>query len=186
MEPIEPARYVETCRQRKPRWCAVYTRSRAEKRVHEALCAKGCEAYLPLRAVTRQWSDRKKVVHVPLFSSYLFARSTPRTYGRILETPGVAGLVSFAGQVATIPDEQIEAVRRVLATAPAAEAHPLPEKGQRVRVTGGPLEGLEGQVVQVRGADRLLIRLDSVGQAISVLVPAPYLAEVETPAAHST
>ena len=49
-------------------WYAVYTNSRAEKRVSDRLAEMGIETFLPLQKTLRQWSDRKKLVEKPLIS----------------------------------------------------------------------------------------------------------------------
>jgi hypothetical protein len=51
------------------KWYAVYTRPRWEKKVAEILTDKKIENYCPLNKVVRQWSDRKKIVHEPLFTT---------------------------------------------------------------------------------------------------------------------
>ena len=158
------------------RWFAFHTRARHEKRVTERLKARGFEAYLPLVPRTRQWHDRKKVIDWPLFPSYVFARSSIETLVRVLGTPGVAGVVRMAGAPSAIPDEDIENVRRfaaaIVATGEAPEPEPLVEEGQLVRVISGPLDGVEGLVVERRGGSRALVQvgLKAIGQGLKVEV----------------
>ena len=95
-----------------PQWVALYTNSRAEKRVADRLTEAGIENYLPLRRVKRHWSDRIKVVEEPLIKSYTFARITARQETSLRNVDGVVWIVAFRGKVATITDEQIEAMRQ--------------------------------------------------------------------------
>jgi transcriptional antiterminator RfaH len=85
------------------KWYAVYTRSRFEKQVLKGLQDQGIEAYLPLIKTVRQWSDRKKTVEVPLFSSYVFVHIDRRFYDQVLQTMGVVKYISFEGKTATPP-----------------------------------------------------------------------------------
>ena len=55
-------------------WIVVRSKPRAEKVAFDQLMKKGIEVYLPLVKERRKWSDRKKWVELPLFSSYLFAK----------------------------------------------------------------------------------------------------------------
>ncbi|NJK87221.1 MAG: hypothetical protein HC906_15810 [Bacteroidales bacterium] len=60
------------------RWYAVYTRSRAEKKVYEELLRIKVEAYLPIISTLKQWSDRKKKVNEPLIRSLCFRKILPK------------------------------------------------------------------------------------------------------------
>ena len=77
------------------KWYAVYTRPRFEKQVVKALLDQGIEGYLPLIKTMRQWSDRKKMVEVPLFSSYVFVHINRSAYDQVLQTQGVVKYISF-------------------------------------------------------------------------------------------
>lgn len=159
-----------------PRWYALYTRARHEKRVDARLRERGFEVFLALVPQERQWHDRKKVVYWPLFPGYVFARATPADLWRALDTPGVANVIRFNGQPAPIPDEEIDNVGRFAAAIAAVgevpEPEPLIEEGQRVRVVSGPFDGVEGVVVERRGRGRALVQvgLEAIGQGLKVEV----------------
>jgi transcription antitermination factor NusG len=61
-----------------PKWYAVYTRPRWEKKVAALLLHKGIESYCPLNKVRRRWSDRTKTIEEPLFKSYVFVKTDAR------------------------------------------------------------------------------------------------------------
>jgi transcription antitermination factor NusG len=132
-------------------WFALRVRSRAESSVAEALWKRGFEVFAPV------WCDRQVVaidtrrgVTRPAFPGYLFARfDAAKDKGMILSTPGVASILATGGAVTPVPDAEIEAVRLALAVGaqPASELRP----GQRVRVTTGPLKGVEGELVSADG-----------------------------------
>jgi transcription termination/antitermination protein NusG len=154
------------------RWYACYTRARAEKQVVKTLNQRGFESYLPLIPRQRQWKDRKKVVPFPLFPSYVFGRFTLRDVHSILTTPGVSTIVRTRGQPTPIPDEELENVRRfaeaIAATGIEPEARPLIQEGQRVRVTEGAFEGVEGIVIESRGRKRVLVGITAIGQGLEI------------------
>ncbi|MDK2842181.1 MAG: hypothetical protein PWQ17_1686 [Anaerophaga sp.] len=147
-----------------PRWYALYTRSRAEKKVYEQLKALGINTYLPLRKELRQWSDRKKWVEVPVISSYIFVNITPSQYRDVFNAQGVIAYVSHKGQAVPIPDHEIEAMRRTVENklAFSVESDTL-RKGEKVTITSGPLKGIEGEVEEIQGKKKLYLRISNIG-----------------------
>ena len=156
------------------RWYAFHTRARHEKRVNLRLLDRGIAAFLPLVPRQRQWHDRRKIVEWPVFPSYVFARTNRQVMYRVLDTPGVAGVVRMQGKPAPIPDEEIENIQRFVAAFEKAgevpEPQPLIEEGQRVRVVAGPFAGVEGRVVERRGGGRALVQVGvtAIGQGLRV------------------
>ena len=154
------------------RWYACYTRARAEKQVAKTLEQRGFESYLPLVPRQRQWKDRKKVVPFPLFPSYVFGHFTLRDVHSILTTPGVSTIVRTRGQPTPIADEELDNVRRfaaaVASTGLEPDPRPLIQEGQRVRVTEGPFEGVEGIVIESRGRKRVLVGIAAIGQGLEI------------------
>jgi transcription antitermination factor NusG len=155
-------------------WYALYTRSRHEKRVADALEQRGFDAYLPLVPRVSQWHDRKKTVSWPLFPGYVFVRFSTDETTSILSIPGSVQVIGVAGKPAPIADEDIENVRRFAAclaeTGVIPRPIPLIERGQRVVVRSGPFSGVRGLVLETRATDRVLIQigLSAIGQALKI------------------
>jgi len=150
-------------------WFALQTRYRFEKKVAAQLSSKGMEVFLPLRMENREWSDRQKLVSVPLFPGYAFVRSARSIALRllVLQTPGVMGFVSFAGAAAVIPQKQIEDLRLLLEQAVPFSLHPFLRVGQRVRIRGGCLDGVEGLLTQ-RDRGKLVISIESIQRSLAI------------------
>lgn len=159
----------------RPHWYACYTRARHEKRVREQLERREWEIYLPLVPRKSKWKDRTKIVHFPMFPSYVFARFALRDLYDVLSVPGVVDVVRVDGAPAIVREEDLENIRRFTAVlidrGEEALRKPLPEVGQRVRVVAGPFEGVEGVVVERRGRRRLLVGLELIGQGLEVDLP---------------
>jgi transcription antitermination factor NusG len=153
-------------------WYAVHTRSRHEKMVSDRLQEQGISTFLPLVKETRRWSDRKKVVELPLFSCYVFARiaANNRERLRICMTDGVLQIVGVKGQGIAIPDEQLEAVRTLINGELPWTNHPFLKIGQRVRICGGALEGVEGVLLSRNGDRTLIISVDAIQRSLAVSV----------------
>lgn len=153
-------------------WYAVHTRSRHEKLVAHQLKMRGVCGYLPTRTEMHRWSDRRKKVEVPLFAGYIFVHLADCNERRVevLRTPGVVGFVGTPPQGTPIPDEQIEAVRILGNQNLSLAPHPFIKEGQRVRVRGGALDGMEGIFVRGNGHDSLVISIDAIQRSLSVSI----------------
>jgi len=150
-------------------WYAIHVRARHEKRVAEELEQRGIAQFLPVIKQVRKWSDRKKVVEFPLFSCYSFVQivPTPATRVAVLSVYGVLGFIG-PHQGTPIPSEQIESIRTLILN----DVHITPEAfirvGQRVRIRGGALDGVEG-ILSGRGNDRkLIVSVETIQRSISV------------------
>jgi transcription termination/antitermination protein NusG len=153
-------------------WYAVYTRARHEKVVDACLRQKGITTFLPLVSQTRRWSDRQKVVQVSLFPSYTFVQLAPtaEVYLRVLQTVGVVGFVGSGHRGIPIPDQQIEDIQTVLRQKIPCAIFPFLRKGQRVRIRGGCLDGIEGLLTAFKGHKTLVISVESILQSLAIHV----------------
>lgn len=153
-------------------WCAVYTRHQHERTVSEMLEAKGFEVFLPLYESTRKWKDRRKVLSLPLFPCYVFVRGAIERRLPVLSTPGVHMLITRGERVATIPAEEIEAIRRTAQGNFRVEPHPFLRCGERVRVIRGSLEGVEGVLTRKKNLYRLILSVEMLAQSVAVEIDA--------------
>jgi transcription antitermination factor NusG len=153
-------------------WHAIYTWHQHEKTVEDFLAKKGFEVFLPLYETTRRWKDRLKTLSLPLFPSYVFIRGGIDRQLQIMTTPGVCSLLTVAGRVAVISPEEIEAVRRTVESCLRAEPYPFLKCGDWVRVNAGPLEGIEGILVRMKGLYRLVISVELLQKSVAVEVDA--------------
>ena len=153
-----------------PGWYAVYTRSHFEKNVATALTEQGIENYLPVFSEVHEWKDRRRVVDVPVFPSYLFVRfaDAPAARLRILRTNGVVRVLGLDMMAESVPDEQVEAIRRMLASSQRCYRQPAFREGVRVRVRRGPLQDLEGSLIRIKNQARLVVSINLLSQAIAM------------------
>ena len=154
-------------------WYAVQTRARNEKAISERLQEQGLTTFLPLVTEIRRWSDRKKKVELPLFSCYVFVKlvaSNNDERMRVYRTNGVFRIVSMRGEAIPIPDEQIDALRTVVTQQVPWSEHPFLKIGQRVRIRGGSLDGVEGVLLSRNGDRTLIISVDAIQRSLAVRV----------------
>jgi transcription antitermination factor NusG len=163
---------IETRQEAGAPWCAVYTRHQHEKSVGEILQAKGFEVFLPLYESMRRWKDRRKLLSLPLFPCYVFVRGVLERRLPVLSTPGVHMIISRGERIATIPEEEIEAIRRTVEGQFRVEPHPFLRCGDRVRVVRGSLEGVEGILTRKKNLYRLVLSVEMLAQSVAVEIDA--------------
>jgi transcription antitermination factor NusG len=153
-------------------WWALYTRHQHEKKVADMLLAKEFEVFLPLYDSMRKWKDRNKLISLPLFPGYVFVRGGLHRRLEVVSTPGVHMILFHGERVAIIPENEIEAIRRTLQGSSRVEPHPFLKCGERVRVTRGTLEGVEGILIRKKSLCRLVLSVDMLAQSVAVEIDA--------------
>ncbi|HKV63629.1 MAG TPA: UpxY family transcription antiterminator [Candidatus Acidoferrum sp.] len=150
------------------RWYAAYTRANHEKRVADQLLERGVENFLPQYESVRKWKDRRVLLQLPLFPGYVFVHLALQNRLDVLQVPGVARLVGYAGRPVAVPEDEFARIREFLKKGLHAEPHPHLTIGRRVRVRSGPLEGAEGIVIRRKNGNRLVISLELIQRAMAV------------------
>ena len=150
------------------KWYALYTRSRMEKKARLGLEQRGIECYLPLKRVRRQWGKQSRTTYQPLISCYIFVRVSQKERYDVLMADGVSWYIRIDGQPAVIPDCQMDSLKLFMEkqNSDIEVTSERINKGDLVRVTGGPLKDACAEVVEIRGKYRLLIRFRALGCSI--------------------
>ncbi len=125
------------------------------------------------------WSDRKKLIAEPLFPSYVFVQADPRERVLSLQARGVVRMVSFNGEPAKIPDEHIDTVRKIVQSQYEIEQIPYLRTGEKVEITAGALQGVQGMVVERRRQPYFIISIDVLHKSIAVQIDARYLKVIQ-------
>lgn len=149
-------------------WYAVYTVVRHEKSVNEALVKKNIETFLPLRTVINQWKDRKKKVELPLFPGYLFVNTTKEERLAVLNAKGVVRMLGVNGMPIPIPCQQIEGIKKLVQSKFEYDPYPYLTEGKEVIVINGPLQGVQGKIIDKKGIHRLILSVEIIRRSISV------------------
>lgn len=154
------------------KWFAIHTRPRHEKTVAAALQEKGIDAFLPLFSAKHQWSDRRRIIQLPLFPSYVFIRIAEAPDNRIsvLRTSGVLGFVGVRGIGVPIPDDQIKAVQAIVKHGIPFTPHPFLDVGQRVRICGGSLDGIQGILLAKKGDHSLIVSVKILQRSLDIRI----------------
>jgi len=169
---VEPAHYP---------WFAIRVKPNYEKPVLATLRGKGFEPYLPLLRTRRQWSDRVKMMDLPLFPGYIFCRLDLQDRMPLVTTPGFLYIVGVGKNPEPVDEKEIEAISAVLRSGLPVKAHTSLKVGQNVELQRGPLRGLHGILTKIADQHRLYVAVTLLQRSISVEVEPDWVKAVGGP-----
>ena len=167
-------------------WFALTVRPRHEKAVERYLETLGLDPFLPLYRARRKWSDRRKTLELCLFPGYVFCRFDFPDRLRVLNLPSVLSIVGFGKEAAPVPDEEIQAVRRILASGRPLLPWQYMRAGQRVRIDTGALEGVSGTLVRERDEFRVVVSIELLQRSVAVEIDREMLSPLPAETARRT
>jgi transcription antitermination factor NusG len=162
-------------------WYALQVRPRFEKVIAATLLNKGYEGFLPLYSHQSRWSDRIKEVQLPLFPGYLFCRFDINKRLPILITPGVMHVVGIGKVPHPVDEEEIAALQTIVISGLQTEPRSYLNIGEKVRVEIGPLAGVEGILLAMKGSNRLVISVSLLQRSVSVEINESWVRPVSSP-----
>jgi transcription antitermination factor NusG len=167
-------------------WYAVRTRSCAEFVVTAGLQGRELEVFLPRYHSLRSWSDRKKVIDVPLFPGYVFCKFSPDRRLSVLMTAGVVGIVSCGATPVPIPEIEITSIKTMIESGSKLLRNPYLAVGDRVEVARGPLKGVVGVIVNQKSEYRLVVSVNLLQRSIAVEIDTSMVIPLRKPVATSS
>lgn len=159
------------------KWYACYTKPRWEKKISKVLEQKEIECWCPLRKMEKQWSDRKKIVEEPLFTSYVFVNIADAEKTKVLMTDGILNFVYYLGKPAIIRDEEIDIIKKYLSEKEASvsvQSLNSLDENTRIKVNHGVFMDTTGTVLK-GGKKKVFVKLESLDQVMIVEFPIEYL-----------
>jgi transcription antitermination factor NusG len=159
-------------------WYALQVRPRFEKQVAQSIGAKGIKTLLPTYLARRRWSDRTKILELPLFDGYVFCQIEPDARLPVLVTPGVMHFVGVGKVPIPIDSLEIEAIERTIRSGVAAKPWPFMKTGDRVRVDEGPLRNLEGILMRAEGNDHVVISVTLLQRSMAIRMERAWLTPI--------
>lgn len=159
------------CADDEPAWFALYVQVNHEKEVVKRLEEKAITSLLPLTECWSKRRDRRKKITVPIFPGYVFVNTVLDSYTHVhvLRTPGAVSIIRNSEGPLSIPEYQIDSLKRLMFLNEAISIHPYLKEGDWVQVVRGPLTGCTGILLrQDHKKGRLVVSIDIVRQAVSV------------------
>ena len=160
-------------------WYVVWTKSRHEQKVCNQLEEKSLEVFLPKINVWSRRRDRKKIIEQPLFPGYLFLKpfSDRELYIDIVQ---IKGVVKILGEnwdnLGVVPEKQMDDIYKIIKSGQEVFPHHYIQIGRKVRVIWGPLEGVEGILMEIKSRkSKLVISVELVGRSIAVEIDSTWV-----------
>lgn len=154
----------------------MYTRCHHERKVAKILGFESFDVFFPTRKILSRWSDRRKIIEIPLLPNYLFVNTSVERFDQIINSPGVAYILGYNGQPTPVADEEVESLRILVRSGREVLPYPYLQEGDRVLIKEGFLKGVVGILLK---ADlhlwRLVISVDLMNRSVAVTVPARYV-----------
>lgn len=151
-------------------WYALYTKHQHEKKASSYLEKRGFQVLLPTHRSANRWKDRTKVISVPIFPCYVFVQAALDRKLDLLRAPGVFWMVGNSRGASAVPELEIDALRKIMRSGARVEPHPYLKNGDRVRIRGGPLSGLEGILIRIKNTYRVVLSVELLQKAVAVEV----------------
>jgi len=152
-------------------WFALYTKPRSEFKASQQLAGVEVEHYLPTITRLKQWSDRKKKVTEPLIRGYIFIYATENQRLASVEQPSIVRCVFDGGHPASIPDWQIDNIRKMLSLKSEIIVYNGIVSGTKVKIKNGPFEGVVGIVTNNEMGKSISISIDLLNRSVITRVP---------------
>ncbi len=153
-------------------WCVCHTKPRCEKKFERLLLAEGFAHYLPLVTSVRHYERQTKRHTKPLFAGYVFTRFATDLRSRLYQQDLLARIIPVEDETGLL--RQLHDVHRILAAGFEITPHPL-QRGDLVKVTGGPLHGLEGRIDDPANPQGIVVSVDVLQQGLLVKIPLIHL-----------
>jgi len=156
-------------------WHVVYVKSRFERKVHESVSEMAIESYLPMVKTVSRWSDRRKVIEKPLFPSYVFVNiKSSLEFYKVLSVNGACAYIRIGSEYATIREKEINQIKLLIGDKNITDIETnvqLPQVGETKKITYGPLNGLDCEVIKADNHNKIIVRINSLRQNILATVP---------------
>ena len=151
-------------------WFAIHVRLFHELKTRDNLAKMGIECFVSVRSEVRVWHDRRVIKDRVLTPQLIFVYATEKERIEVLKLSSVTYTVCIPGKStpAHIPESQMQAF--IFFVTNANQQVDFTEErlkeGDRVRITEGPLTGLEGVIAHSKGKHYFALKVDLLGSAI--------------------
>ena len=160
-------------------WFALRVREKMRVITEERVVHFVANVFSPTTSTVKQWSDRKKVIKTPVFPGYLFAQFEMDKRADVLKVLGIMDVVRVGNRPAEVDPDEIAALQRAFAAEIPVEPLEQLMPGQRVRVTAGPMRGVEGTLAVVKSEMKLVLAVTMMNRSVAVEIDQAHVMPVE-------
>jgi transcription antitermination factor NusG len=162
------------------RWYALQVRTRWEASTATLLSGKGYQTFLPTFKTAKRWGGETGDLTAPLFPGYVFCQFDSHNRLPVLVTPGVIAVVGRGRIPVPVEDSEIEAIQVMVSSGLQTEPWPYLEIGQRVRLEGGALSGLEGILASFKGSCRIVVSVSLLQRSVALEIDRSRVSPIES------
>ncbi|OMP79333.1 transcription termination/antitermination protein NusG [[Flexibacter] sp. ATCC 35208] len=158
-------------------WYVIYVMPRHEKKIASILKTRGITFFLPMTKNLRTWNGRKRYVELPLFPSYIFVSpENVSEYYELLNINSVINYVKFGNEIAVVSEIVIDNIRLLeMQHAEMEVSSARFDPGRQVVIKEGTLAGCKAEVVEVKGKEKIIVRVNLLRRNVLINLPSEYL-----------
>jgi len=159
-------------------WFVIYTKPHHERKIADQLIKIDAEPFLPIVKRLRVWSDRRKYVDMPLFPSYVFVNLEDiETYFTSLDLKGVLYYVREGQHIARVSESVIKNLKLIVTNieSEVEVSSEYLQPGSTLFIKEGPFTGFNCEVIQYKGKQKILVRIELLQRNILLDIPVEYL-----------
>jgi transcriptional antiterminator RfaH len=158
-----------------PQWYALNVKTGYEHYVSAQLQQRGETDFLPTYNVSVRRAGRDVICHKPLFPGYLFCHFSWSQGPKLYTIVGFLKVVGAGKTPIAVPDEDIDAIQRVVCSGLTIQSLPMVQPASRVIVTDGPLRGLKGTIVAQNNSESLIVSVPLLQRSLAVVLDRNWL-----------
>lgn len=152
----------------KGRWYVLRSYPRREQQIFSYLEEYRYQAFLPIIQTSFYRSQRLIKQHRPLISGYVFVKDVEVSSEKLRFIPGSSGILLHCGKPVFVDDDDIERMSLLCKISPVPELVTSLIRGQRIRICGGILEGIEGEITEIKKKTGVVIHCGIPGYSFIV------------------
>jgi transcriptional antiterminator RfaH len=159
-------------------WLVINTQPRREQLAVDNLRRQDFVVYFPM--ISKRISHARRTFDAPrpLFPSYVFVEygTAQHQWRKILSTFGVRSVVRNGDEPSLLDGAIVEGLKAREVDGLVCKPDAPFVVGQRVVMQSGPLDGLIGEIIEMREKDRLVVLLGLLSQSVKLNVHAHMVA----------
>lgn len=153
------------------KWLVGHTAPNCERKLLKKLSNSNVEAYVPLMKIEKQWSDRKKMIEVPLFRNYIFVKIDVRTRWNLLTNRELLRFLQFGDHLAEVSEDEIEFIMKIVSSGNMSIGNANEcgyRLGDKIAIKYGSFSGYTGYVAQINNKKKINVHIQKFDQTVVI------------------
>jgi transcription antitermination factor NusG len=152
----------------KGHWYVLRSYPRRESEIFLYLEEHHYQVFLPIVETSFYRLHRLIKQQRPLISGYVFVKDNGISSEKLRFIPGSCGLLQHCEKPVFVCDDDIDRMSLLCKLSPVPELISSLERGQRIRICGGILEGIEGEIIKIKGKTGVVLHCGIPGYSFFI------------------